>query len=202
MKQRLLAIVSAMTAAGLGAGALVFVQWHEPHSIEHMVLDVQNWSLMDSDSCVPRACNTTPCVTAQNHLTDAGTGCVTRLVACDWRVTPRMREAAAESGVTLGPKKYQRLELGVLRCSGADGGFAWAVPLNDAGWPVVSDVVEVTPRCVRAPTGNSTCLRAETDGGSRFFGELNVFPAGEARGTGCEACGCAVVFGDNPDTDL
>jgi hypothetical protein len=95
MRQRLLAIIAALSAAGIGGGALVFVQWNEPHSIEHVVVNVQDWDLMDSTSCDPRACNTAACTTAQNHLTDAGSACVTRLVACDWRITPRMRTAAA-----------------------------------------------------------------------------------------------------------
>lgn len=201
MRQRLLAIVATLTAAGLGAGSLLFVQWNEPHVIEHMVLDVDGWSLMDSDSCVPRACGTARCVTAQNHLTDAGTGCVVRLVACDWRVTPRMRAAASASGV--GPKRYQRIEVGALRCSGADGGFAWAVPLDDAGWPVVADFAEVTPRCVRAPLdGGQLCRRRLPDGGTRYFGAGNVMPVSESNGHAtCEPCGCAVVFGDG-DGDL
>jgi hypothetical protein len=204
MRARLLAIVSALTAAGLGAGALVFVQWNEPHSIEHVVLNMQDWPLMDSDSCVPRACGLQACVTAQNHLTDAGTGCVTRLVACDWRITQRMRDAAAESGATLGPKKYQRLEIGTLRCPGRDGGFTWAVPLDDAGWPIVADVAEVTPRCVRAPLdGGQLCRRSERDGGFRYFGAGNVFPASESNGhASCEPCGCAVMSGDNAEVDL
>jgi len=204
MRQRLLALVAAMTAAGLGAGSLVFINWNEPHVIEHFVANVRDWELMDSDSCVPRACTLPACATAENHLADAGTGCVTRLVACDWRVTPSMRAAATESGVTLGPKKYQRLEVGTLRCTGADGGFAWAVPLTDAGWPVIADVApEIGPRCVRAPVSNLTCLRDPPGAApARFFGELNVFPAAEASGAGCEPVGCAVMFGDHPDVEL
>lgn len=203
MRARLLAILGAMTAAGLGAGALTFVQWNEPHVLEHVVANVQDWDLMDSDSCVPRACALPSCVVAQNHLADAGTGCVTRLVACDWRITPRMRAAAAESGVTLGPKKYQRLEVGALRCPGADGGFAWAVPLTDAGWPVVGDVAEMTPRCVRAPLdGGTNCVRRLPDGGTRFFGTGNVMPVDAGVGAQCEPCGCSVMFGDDPSVDL
>jgi hypothetical protein len=203
MRQRLLAIIAALSAAGIGGGALVFVQWNEPHSIEHVVVNVQDWDLMDSTSCDPRACNTAACTTAQNHLTDAGSACVTRLVACDWRITPRMRTAAAESGVTLGPKKYQRLEVGALRCPGADGGFAWAVPLTDAGWPVVSDVVAVTPRCVRAPhDGGLGCNRRLDDGGLRFFGTGNVMPADAGVGAQCEPVGCSIIFGDDPSEDL
>jgi len=58
------------------------------------------------------------------------------------------------------------------------------------------------PDCVRAPVGNVTCRRDEHDGGSRFFGEMNVFPVGDAVGAGCEGVDCAVMFGDNPDTSL
>lgn len=204
MRQRLLALVATLTAAGLGAGSLVFIKWNEPHLIEHFVANVDGWELMDSDSCVPRACGTAKCTAAQNHLADAGTGCVVRLVACDWRVTPRMRAAASANGVALGPKKYQRIEVGAMRCPGADGGFAWAVALDDAGWPIVADVAEVTPRCVRAPLdGGQLCRRSERDGGFRYFGAGNVFPADESNGHAqCEACGCAVVFGDDAEVDL
>jgi hypothetical protein len=202
MRARLLAIIAALSAAGLGSGALVFVRWNEPHAIEHVVANVSGWDLMDSDSCVPRACNTAACTTAQNHLTDAGSPCVTRLVACDWRITERMRAAASASGVTLGAKKYQRLEVGALRCPGADGGFTWAVPLTDAGWPIVSDVVAVTPRCVRAPLdGGLGCQRRFPDGGTRFFGTGNVMPVDAGVGASCEPVACSVMFGDG-DRDL
>jgi hypothetical protein len=204
MKQRLLAIVAALTSAGIGAGALVFVQWNEPHVIEHVALDIQGWDLMDADSCSVRACNTAACLAVEDHLIDAGTGCIAQWGACDWRVTPRMRAAAAESGVTLSPKKYQRLEVGLLRCPAADGGVHRTVPLTDAGWPVISDVAEVTPRCVRAPLdGGTNCQRSERDGGFRYFGAGNVMPAVESNGhASCEPVGCVIVFGDNPDTDL
>lgn len=60
-----------------------------------------------------------------------------------------------------------------------------------------------TPDCVRAPVGNVTCLRDPPGpAGAAFFGELNVFPAAEASGAGCEAVGCAVFAGDNPAEDL
>lgn len=204
MRQRLLILVSTLTAAGLGAGSLVFVQWNEPHVVEHVVVNVRDWTLMDADSCAPRACTLPACTTAQAHLTDAGTGCVTRLVACDWRITPRMRTAAAESGVTMGPKRYQRLEIGALRCPAVDGGVLWAVPLNDAGWPVIADVVPaVTPRCVRAPhDGGLGCVRRLPDGGTRYFGAGNVMPADAGVGAQCEPCGCVIVFGDSAENDL
>jgi hypothetical protein len=202
MKQRLLAIVAALASAGIGAGALVFVRWNAPHTIEHVVLNVQGWDLMDADSCTVRACNTAACTTAQNHLNDAGTGCVTQLAACDWRITDRMRAAAAESGVTLGPKKYQRLEIGVLRCPASDGGVHRTAPLTDAGWPIVSDVVAVPPRCVRAPLdGGLGCVRRLDDGGTRYFGAGNVMPADAGVGAACEACGCRIFYGDS-EADL
>ncbi len=204
MKQRLVAIVAALSAAGLGAGAIVFVNWNDA-TIERVIVDVDGWTLMERDSCVPRACALTSCVQAQNHLTDAGSTCVPRLVACDWRITQGIRDAAAAAGVTLGPKKYQRLELGTLRCPGEDGGFTWTVPRADSGWPVIADVVpEVTPRCVRAPLdGGALCQRSERDGGFRYFGAGNVFLSSESNGHAqCEPCGCSVMYGDNPDVDL
>lgn len=204
MRVRLLAIVAAISAAGLGAGALVFVRWNEPHVIDRVVLNVDGWELLDSDSCVPRACGLAACAQAQDHLADAGSSCVTRLVACDWRITARMRAAATGAGVTLGPKKYQRLEVGALRCPGSDGGFVWAVPMSDAGWPMIADVAPaVTPRCVRAPLdGGLGCTRRLADGGTRFFGTGNVMPVDAGVGAQCEPCGCGVMFGDNPNVDL
>lgn len=199
MKQRLLAL--AATVAALGAGTVVFLNW-ESGALEAQLADVGNWEAIDRDSCSMRACNASSCVQAQNVLADAGSACLTRFVACDFRVGPALRNRAADAGVTLGPKKYQRIELIALRCPAIDGGFSFGVPMDDSGWPIYAVTPNVTPRCVRAPAGNSTCLRALSDGGTRFFGELNVFPAAEARGTGCEPCGCTVMFGDDPAVDL
>lgn len=64
-------------------------------------------------------------------------------------------------------------------------------------------VASQAPDCVRAPVaGGTTCQRAELDGGQRYFGAGNVFPAGEARGTGCEPVACTTIAGDDPNTTL
>lgn len=57
--------------------------------------------------------------------------------------------------------------------------------------------------CVRAPLdGGLGCTRRLADGGTRFFGRGNVFPFDAGVGAQCEPVECAVMFGDNPDTDL
>lgn len=200
MKQRLLALAAAVSA--LAGGSVVFFNW-ESGKPERVVVDVDGWQMLDRDSCSVRLCNAGQCDAARNHLADGGYGatCDPRFVACDWRVSPKMRSCLMDAGVALGTKKYQRVELLALRCL-VDGGVAWGVPVDDAGCPIwATSSAAVTPRCVRAPAGNTTCRRLLPDGGSRFFGELNVFPAAEATGTGCEAVGCTVMFGDT-DGDL
>lgn len=70
--------------------------------------------------------------------------------------------------------------------------------LWDAGFPFV----KATRRCVRAPADGGVCLRSNGDGGWRDFGMLNVFPANEAAGSGCEPVECTVLAGENPETAL
>lgn len=55
------------------------------------------------------------------------------------------------------------------------------------------------PQCVRAPADGGTCNRRLPDGGSRFFGRLNVMPADAGVGASCESVECAVMFGDGDD---
>jgi hypothetical protein len=70
------------------------------------------------------------------------------------------------------------------------------------GGPKQVRLMTGAPDCVRAPVGNLTCRRTLPDGGSRFFGEMNVFPASEATGAGCQGIDCAVMSGDVAETDL
>lgn len=200
MKARLAALAAAVSL--LGAGAALFFNW-ESAEVEGTITSVGNWEMIDKSSCTMRLCNAPACDVARDHLADAGrASCDPRFFACDFRITQKVRNLAADAGVTLGPQKYQRLELVALRCPAIDGGFAFGVPMDDSGWPIYA-VSQTVPRCVRAPLdGGLTCRRDEKDGGSRFFGTGNVFPSGEAIGTGCEACGCTVVYGDSADTDL
>lgn len=198
MHQRLLAL-AALVAAG-GAGVVYFVNFEDAKA-ERALVDVGSWEILDRDSCSISTCNTAQCVAAQNILTDAGSQCAPRFVDCDFRIGQRVRNLAADAGVSLSPKKYQRIRLVGLRCP-VDGGFAYGVPMTDAGWPVYATSTQ-TPRCVRAPLdGGTTCRRRFPDGGTRFFGTGNVFPSSEAAGSNCEPCGCSVFFGDRPDSDL
>lgn len=199
MKQKLLALALALSA--LGAGVIVFARW-ESGSIDPTLESAGSLEVVLKSNCTTSACSTTDCIQAQNVLTDAGSACVPRVADCDFRVGPRLRALATDAGVTLGPKKYQRLRMIALRCPGSDGGFVFGVPTNDAGWPVYS-AVQTAPTCVRAPLdGGSGCRKVLPDGGSVFFGTGNVFPAARSTGTQCEQVACSVIFGDNPDTDL
>ncbi len=199
MKQKLIAL--ALAVGALGAGGALFFNW-ESATVSNVIEDVGNWEQVDRSSCTSAACNTTQCQVAKDHLLDAGSACVPRLVDCDFRVSNRMRACLSDAGVTLNAKKYQRLELVALRCPGKDGGLAFGTPFDDAGCPVYASLA-VTPLCVRAPLdGGLTCRRDEHDGGSRFFGTGNVFPATEAAGSNCEAVSCRVFYGDDANTSL
>lgn len=196
MRQRLLALAALVSAAG--AGTLVLADWDTGLPVN---VPPGGFEVLDRSDCTPAVCGLNACDNANNVLADAGDPCRTRLVACDVRIGGKARAWLSDAGLTLGPKPYQRIQFIGLRCPAADGGFAFGVPMDDNGLPQFVRAVAQTPRCVRAPVGNTTCLRAETDGGSRFFGEMNVFPSGEARGAGCEACGCVHMAGDS-DEDL
>lgn len=60
----------------------------------------------------------------------------------------------------------------------------------------------IAPPCVRAPADGGVCWRSDGDGGARDFGVGNVFPVGEAVGSGCEAVECGVYAGDDPGVTL
>lgn len=78
-----------------------------------------------------------------------------------------------------------------------DGGKGYVVEvLTDAG---SVELRTTTAKCVRAPFMNTTCLHREPDGGARFIGEYNRFPASEAAGSGCESVACSVYVGENAD---
>jgi hypothetical protein len=199
MKQKLLALAATLTA--LGAGAVVFLNWNDG-TVERVIVANGSWEAVDRDSCTAGACTTQQCTAASNHLADAGSPCVPRFVDCDYRISQRMRDLASGAGVVLGPQKYQRLRLIALRCPGADGGLTFGVPLDDAGWPFYAAAV-TPPMCVRAPLdGGLGCTRRLADGGTRFHGTGNVMPVDAGVGAQCEAVGCTVFYGDDPDVDL
>lgn len=202
MKQRLLALVAAVSA--LGAGAALFFNW-ESATVELTIPDTGSWEQVDRSSCSTAACVGTNerCTAAQNHLTDAGSSCVPRFVDCDFRISQRMRNCFADAGVAVSSAKYQRVRLIALRCPGIDGGQAFGVPFDDAGCPIDGELV-ATPLCVRAPVvGGTGCKRSEGDGGFRYFGAGNVFPASLSNGDAtCQPVACSVFYGDNPDVDL
>jgi hypothetical protein len=185
MRARLLALAALVAAAG--AGTLLLVDWDTAQPVK---APPGAFEFIDRSTCAVAACGAQLCIQADNVLVDAGSACTTRLVTCDVRVGQQARDWAADAGLTLGAKRYQRIRFVGLRCPGADGGSSFSVTTQ-------------TPRCVRAPLdGGLDCLRTPPGGAPTFFGTGNVFAAGEASGTQCEPVSCAVVFGDNPDTDL
>lgn len=198
MRQKILALAALIAAAG--AGTVWFVNFEDAH-VERGFINIGAWEVIDMDSVTMRACNTQQCTAAQNILEDAGSSCIPRFAAADFRIGQRLRNLATDAGVTLGSQKYQRIELIAMRCPGVDGGFAFGVPMTDAGWPIYA-VAVTPPRCVRAPTDGGSCLRRLPDAGAVFFGVGNVMPVDAGVGAQCEPCGCGVMFGDNPAVDL
>lgn len=199
MKQRLLALAAVVAAAG--AGTLVFVNWDTGLPDTPMPGAFDAFQTAD---CTPSACAANLCTQADNVLADAGSACRSRLVTCDnVRVGQRMRDWAADAGLTLGPQRYQTLRFVGMRCPGVDGGFSFGIPLDDTGLPQFSSATQMTPPCVRAPLdGGTDCRLVLPDAGLMFYGTGNVFPAAQSSGTQCEAVSCRVVFGDDPDTSL
>lgn len=197
-RARLIALASAVAAAG--AGSLVLVNWDTAQPIS---APPGAFELLDRSKCTVAACGANLCLQANDVLADAGSACTSRLVTCDVRIGQQARDWAADAGLVLGPQRYQRLRFVGLRCAGADGGFSFGVPMDDTGMPQFASVAQQTPLCVRAPLdgGHLGCRRDEHDGGSRDFGRGNVFPAVDGVGT-CEPVQCSVMYGDDPEVDL
>ena len=145
MRQRLIALAAAVSA--LGAGAALFFNW-ETAVVERTIADTGSWEQIDRASCSTAACNTTQCNAAKDHLADAGSACLPRLVSCDFRVSNRMRSCFSDAGVALSSKKYQRIQVTALRCPAADGGNAFGVPFDDAGCPIFAGIDQA--RCIAA----------------------------------------------------
>lgn len=193
MRARVIAISLALV--GMAGGVIVFFNWETATVVQ---LYDEDWEFVDKNKCDLNPCALNACVAAQNHIDDAGLPCVTRLADCPMRINARIRAAATANGVTLGPQTYQQLRFGVERCAADGGGFSFGIALDDAGWPMLASVAQVTLPCVRAPLdGGTNCFRS-----GAFYGRGNVFPVSLATGTQCEPCACIVFFGDNPETDL
>lgn len=201
MKARLLALAAVLALAGVGA--VKFLNWNDATSADAVTGGVGLLEVIDRSKCSVAACNAPTCTQAQGILNDAGTPCTVGFVDCSVRIGAPARAMAADAGFTFGPQIYQRVRLIGMRCA-VDGGFAYAVPVTDAGWPIFA-VTTTTPLCVRAPLdGGTSCLRKglQPDGGAAFFGTGNVFPSGQAAGSNCEQVECGVVFGDDPNKTL
>lgn len=201
LKARLLALAAALSV--LAAGTVTFLNWNTANSLDSLTGGVGLLETIDRSKCSVAACNAPTCVTAQGILNDAGTPCTVGFVDCDVRIGAPARAMAADAGVVFSAASYQRARFIGMRCA-VDGGFAYTVPVTDAGWPIFA-VTTATPGCVRAPLdGGTSCLRAgaAVDGGSRFFGTGNVFPAAQAAGSNCDAVQCGVIYGDDPSVTL
>jgi hypothetical protein len=200
MRQRLLAIAAAALSAG--AGAVLFINW----DTGQVARQPQGaFEFLDRTQCqLGVACNAALCVDANNVWADAGSNCTARFASCTVRVGAQARAWAADAGLTLGPQRYQKLRFVGALCPAQGGGQNFTIPMGDDGLPQFVSVVQQTPDCVRAPVaGGTSCQRSEGDGGFRYFGAGNVFPAAQSNGDpSCQPVGCSVFFGDNPDTDL
>jgi hypothetical protein len=200
MRQRLLAI--AAVAAAAVAGSVLFINWDTGRVAQQ---PQGAFEFLDRSQCqLGAACNAAQLRVANAIWADAGSSCSARFANCDVRVGAQARAWAADAGLTLGPQNYQRLRfLGAL-CPAADGGQNFTVPMGDDGLPQFMSIAQQTPGCVRAPVaGGTSCQRSEGDGGFRYFGAGNVFPAALSNGDpSCQPVGCSVFFGDNPDIDL
>lgn len=171
--------------------------------------------------------------TVQNQLnwlqTDAGITTVTHAATCPVRVSA---ECAAAAGVKRYTRLTFPVSVRVQADGGRDVQLPpmnvgvvdecihvidWAdCTLNGSGAAVTAvrgllgqqlpfTVSGVQPRWVRQKAdAGLPCRRRETDGGSRNFGDRNVFPASEAVSVPtCEVVGSGVIYsGANPETDL
>lgn len=184
----------------LSPGSIAYVNFN--NGTPDVTMDAPgSLEILDKSDCSMLACaGQTQCVTANNHLADAGSPCVVRLSECTVRVGARARILAAGAGATLGTAKYQRVRFIAMRCPLDVGGNAFGVPTDDTGWPSFT-VATVAPRCARAPTAVADCKRVGPDG-TRNIGAKNVFPASQSTGTQCEPVECSVMYGDEPLTDL
>jgi hypothetical protein len=199
-RAQLIAVAVAVTALGAGTVRFFTAQSGSPQ-FDTFVGGAGMLEILDRSKCTVAACNAPLCQQAQAALDDAGQPCTVGFVDCSVRLGTTARAIAADAGAALSSSSYVRARLVGMRCSAIDGGFAYAVPVDDAGWPVYM-VNVTTPLCVRAPLdGGNTCLR-DDGSGPRFFGTGNVFPAAQASGTNCDQVECTVVYGDDPAVSL
>lgn len=200
-RAQLLAVATAIGT--LAAGTVVFLRGTDSGDLSGTVLSTGMLQALDLSACTASVCNAPACTQAKNELADAGSPCTVGFESCSFRIGQRARDLAADAGTVLGPQTYQRLKLVGMRCA-VDGGFTYAIPVDDNGWPLYA-VSQDTPPCVRAPLdGGSSCLRTGVlpDGGAGFFGTGNVFPAAQAAGSNCDRVECGVFYGDDPDMSL
>jgi hypothetical protein len=197
---QLLALTAFLTSSGPG---VYFVSRGPPAQVDTLADAFGGLEVVDRSQCSMANCNAAQCNAAQNVLDDAGSPCSTKFIVCPIRSGPRIRAIALDAGTDLGTSKYPAVRVIAERCPAAGAGFSIGVPVDVNDWPVFA-VALATPGCVRAPVaGGTACQRSEGDGGFRYFGAGNVFPAALSNGDpSCQPVGCTVFFGDNPDVDL
>jgi hypothetical protein len=212
MKVRLIALAALLS--GLGAGTIIFARYETGEVItQTSVNQLDDLEVLDRDSMSVAVCNAPKCVVVQNVLSDAGrSDCDPVLIVGPMKLGPKIRAAALDAGDITSTTHIVCVRTPGLRCPAVDGGRAWGLVFDDAGYPAfgMTECAQAQLPCARAPLdGGTDCRMTLSDGGSRYFGVGNVFNASLAVGTQCQfvAAGCSagvgVRFGvDDPDQDL
>lgn len=189
MKARLVAIAAALIAGGVG---IFFYAYNDAAQAE-FAGGAGALEIIDRSQCSMSNCNAAACNQAQNILNDAGSGsCSLKMVECPVRLGARARALAADAGVSFGPGRYQQVRFVAMKCPSQDGGNAFGVAVDDAGWPVFATSSVAFPCAWKARDGG-VCTRV--DGGNPGF--ENTMQPGQFAGAGCQLKACVEIAGDS-----
>lgn len=192
MKARLVALAAFLLASG--AGTLVFLNYNDGSSADSFAGGVGEFEIVTRNQCSMSNCNAAACNQAQNILTDAGMGaCSIKMVDCPVRVGARARNLAADAGLRIPAGRYQEMRFIAMRCPGVDGGLAFGVPVDDAGWPTFAASVVALPCAWKSRDGGPACTKS--DGGDPGF--ENTMQPGKFAGTDCQPKLCNEFAGDS-----
>lgn len=188
MKAKLVALALALAASSSGT---YFLNWNTAEEDTTIPDSFGGLEAYDKSRCVVSVCNSTECITARNHLDDAGfPNALLRFIDCPFRIGDRARAEAADAGFVFSASPYQQIKLIAMRVAAQGGGFAFGIATKDNGWPIEAVATGVFP-CAWKPNAGAACTLA--DGGNP--GLQNTMQPGDWVGAGCVRKACVEVAG-------
>ncbi len=191
MTRAQLLALSVLVASGIG-GAVYFVNRSDA-ALSTMADSFGALEVVDRSQCSVSACNAAACVQAKNVLSDAGSLCTVGFLSCPVRFGRRARNLADDAGMAYGAALYQQIKVVGARCQ-VDGGFAYGIPVDDAGWPIFATSVDAFP-CAWRPRDAGAAVCTRLDGGDP--GLENTMQPGSFTGAGCQPKSCVEIAGES-----